>query len=79
MDGWITLAIGGVVVPCVAWLTREVLALRGKMIELETRMGAKDQECERHQKWAGDLQRAITRMDKNISRLCQKAGVHESE
>jgi hypothetical protein len=78
MEAWITIAVGAVVVPSITWLIREVLALRGKMIELETRMSAKDKDCERHQNWQDALQRALTKIDKNISRLCQANNIPEN-
>jgi len=73
----ITLAVSCVIVPSVAWLVKEVLALRGKMIELETRMDEQRKNCERHQQWNGALQSSINRMDKNIAKLCMKAGIAE--
>jgi len=76
-ETWITLAVSVVIIPSIGWLVREVLAIRGKMIALEERMLAKDKDCDRHQKWAGEQQRAITRIDKNVARLCQNAGVRQ--
>jgi len=79
VETWIMFALSAVIVPSVAWLIREVLALRGKMIELETRMAATDRQCERHQRWSDALQISLTRVDKNVARLCQASGVKESE
>lgn len=79
IEAWITLALGTIITPSVAWLIREVLSLRGKMIELETRMMATDRECDRHQKWNSELQTSLTRVDKNVVRLCQASGVQETQ
>jgi hypothetical protein len=79
MESWVTLAIAALVVPSVAWLVREVLSLRGKMIELETRMDAKDRDCDRHQRQAVDVQRALSRIDRNVARLCQVSGITEGD
>ncbi len=67
-----------IVIPSGVWLVNEVLSLRLKMIAIETRMDNKDEECKRHQRWAGDLQHAVARIDKNVTRLCQQAGVKET-
>ena len=82
LESWLILVVSLIIVPSVAWLLKQVLDLRAKMIELETRLRMLDGEygqCARHQKWAGDLQHAINKIDKNIGRLCLKAGVEESE
>jgi hypothetical protein len=49
VESFVMLAVTVVIVPSVAWLIREVLALRGKMIELETRMDGRDKDCDRLQ------------------------------
>jgi hypothetical protein len=72
------LAVSAVVIPSVAWLVNEVLALRVKIVEIETRMGDRDRTCDRHQIWNAEIQRSVHRMDLNIARLCQKAGVSEA-
>lgn len=78
VETWIVLAVSAVIIPAVGWLLKEVLAHRDRLVELETRLEERDKNCERHQKWNGDLQRSLQRMDKNISRLCQHAGIPES-
>jgi hypothetical protein len=77
MEAWITLALGVVVVPSIAWLVREVLSLRGEMIKLQTCQKHTEKECLRHQIWAAGHQRILSSVAKNISRLCMKAGVDE--
>ena len=76
-EAWIILGIGGILIPCVGWLIREVLDLRGKMIALEARMGAVDANCARHQLWGEGMATALKKIDKNVGRLCLKAGVQE--
>ncbi len=76
-ETWAVVAITVVVVPSIAWLVREVLNLRGDMIHLQTRLDNTDREVARHQAWAGDLQRAVGRVDRNVARLCQANGVKE--
>jgi hypothetical protein len=76
-DAWILLGVSIVLVPSVTWLIREVLALRVKVTEIETRLAATDRECKRHQEWAGQLQACVVRVDKNVGRLCVHAGVAE--
>jgi len=79
MEAWVTLGVGVVVVPSVAWLIKAVLDLRERMIGVEAWIKLKESECQRHQSWGGTMQADIKRIDKNISRLCQKAGVQETE
>ena len=78
IESWIMLAVSIVIIPSVAWLVREVLALRGKMIEIQTRQDTMRENCDRHQRWNGEMQKTVSRMDKNIARLCQQAGVAET-
>ena len=78
IESWIMLAVSLVIIPSVAWLVREVLSLRGKMIEMETRQENMRENCTRHQIWNGEMQKTVSRMDKNIARLCQKNGVAET-
>ena len=76
---WISLAVGAVLAPSVAWLVKEVLDLRGKMIQLGTRQTNMNRECDRHQRWSDQLQKSINRIERNVARLCQAMGVKESE
>ncbi len=77
LESWAVVTVTVVVVPSIAWLVREVLKLRGDMIKLQTRLDNTDTQVARHQKWAGDLQNAVGRVDRNVARLCQAAGVKE--
>ena len=79
VEGWIILAVSAVVIPSVAWLVKAVLDLKERMIRTEAWIALKADECQRHQQWAGTMQSDIKRIDKNISRLCQAAGVQESD
>ena len=78
-DVWIVLAVGGVLTPSVAWLVREVLSIRLKLVALETRLDKKDKDCERHQEWAKEHQASIGRIDRNVARLCQAMSLKETE
>lgn len=78
IESWILLAVSLVIVPSVGWLVREVLTLRGKMIEIQIRQDNMRENCDRHQIWNGEMQKTVSRMDKNIARLCQKNGVAET-
>ena len=78
-ETWIPLAVGAVIVPSVAWLVNAVLNLQIKLAQIEEWRIAKQQECARHQSWQGELQKGLTRIDKNVTRLCEKAGVKESD
>jgi len=76
-ETWAVVSISVVIVPSVAWLVRAVLKLQIELAQMQTRESERDKNCERHQKWNGELQKALTRMDKNITRLCQQAGLRE--
>ena len=64
-----------VIIPSVAWLVKEVLSLRNKLVEHEVQIAAILKNCERHQEWQSELQKTISRVDNNVVRLCERNGV----
>lgn len=81
---WILGVSGSFIVASVCWLVRAVLRLEAQYIRLDTeaqatfahimeKFGDLQQNCMRHQKWSDELSERISRMDRNIVRLCQSA------
>jgi len=71
----IPVLLSAVIVPSVAWLVKEVLALRIKLVALETRVEAMSSNCLQHHRWQEEISSAVTRTDRNVARLCESAGV----
>lgn len=64
-----------VVVPSVAWLIKEVLALRNDMIKQQTEIANIKETCTRHQEWQSAQQKTLNRIDNNVVRICAKVEV----
>lgn len=79
MEQWAMLAISVVVVPAVVWLVKEVLSLRRDLVILQSHAAEVDRNCHRHQSWAEGIQNTLTRLDRNIVRLCQSSKVGYEE
>lgn len=73
------LAISVLVVPAVAWLVKEVLSLRRDLVVLQVHMTEIDRNCTRHQAWNECIQAMLSRLDRNIVRLCQSSSVGYEE
>jgi len=67
--------ISAVVVPSVAWLVKEVLSLRVRIATLEAQIEDMQSDCSRHQAWQSEIQKTVGRTDRNVARLCERAGV----
>ena len=71
--------VSGLILAGICWLTKEVLELKKDMAKLQTEVTIKiadiTNNCERHQRWAGDLQRSLGRLERNLIRLCTKQDV----
>jgi len=74
-EAWAALIVGSIIIPTVGWLVREVLKLRNDLVAIQTKVAEISKDCDRHQKWSGALQESITRVDRNVVRLCQNAGI----
>lgn len=77
VETWLVVIVSAIVIPSVGWLVREVLRMRLKLAELDVRLTGREAECQRHQKWAGTMQETLSRIERAVARLCQKAGVKE--
>lgn len=62
----------------VGWVLKEVISLRVRCVAMETTIQAMGKDCVRHQNWLDDLSKTASRVDRNVSRLCQKSGVQET-
>jgi len=67
--------LSAVICPSVAWLIREVLSLRVRIATLEAQIEDMQTDCSRHQAWQSELQKTVGRTDRNVARLCERAGV----
>lgn len=61
-----------VIVPCIAWLIREVLSLRNCMVSQQTEIANIKENCRRHQMWQDEQQKTLARVDKNVVRICER-------
>jgi hypothetical protein len=79
VDALVAEVVCALTVAAVAWLARtaatEVLALRrdlvelrGQVVALEQRNLTRDADCQRHQKWLGDIQAGVADLGKGQAR-----------
>ena len=79
--GILGMITAGIALSAICWLVKEVLELRKGLITLqvdteqkiqsiEQKIKSIDKNCDRHQRWGGEMQRAISRIDRNLVRLC---------
>ena len=69
------IAVASVVIPTLAWLIKEVLTLRKDMIRLQAHVENMHEVCRERGKLFTSQNSMLTRLDRNIVRLCQKQGV----
>jgi hypothetical protein len=72
---WAMLAVSCVVVPTVGWLIREVLSLRKDILKIQHAIAAQQELCSERKIELTRGQATMTRLDRNLVRLCQHAGV----
>jgi hypothetical protein len=75
----ITLCIGGILIPSVAWLVREVLALKTKLVQIEEHINNTDKRCGEHREWLKESSDKLDVMGRDIARICTKMGITEEK
>ena len=76
IEMWLQIIVTAIVIPSVAWLVKEVLSLRNKMVELETRFTMQAENCQRHLRWNEDTTNKLNTIATNIARPCQHNNLH---
>ena len=76
---WFTLSLSGILVPSVAWLVKEVLAQRNKLVELETRIAGIERECQKHLADTATISTLVHHIDKNMGRVCMALKIAETD
>lgn len=75
IEAWLILAASGVLIPCVTIIVRELLNQRTKIVAIEVKIVAMENNCIRHQKWQEEMTVKLTHTSNNVVRLCQAANV----
>lgn len=79
-ERWMMFGLALIIIPSVCWLVSEVLSIRHDFVifqaKVEERMEIRDEQHKRNQISYTDQQKMIARLDRNVVRMCEKAGVN---